>query len=148
MEAGGGNGGGSPTITGVHPDTTITNGVGGTLNTLYKYKDKTITTRCNNTTTISNCYIPSIQGNPGISNKGGSGATLERNDKILRTNVNNSGGKGGTTGDNAKGTNAIGYGSGGGGAGILDIGVPTISTHNPNTGGNGTNGKIILEWWE
>ncbi len=149
VEAGGGNGGGSPTITGVHPDTTITNGVGGTLNTLYKYKDKTITTRCNNTTTISNCYIPSIQGNPGISNKGGSGATLERNDKLLRTNVNNSGGKGGTTGDNAKGTNAIGYGSGGGGAGILDIGAnPATSTYNPNTGGNGTNGKIILEWWE
>ena len=148
VKAGGGNGGGSPTITGTHPDTTISNGIGGSVNAIYTYKGQTIKTRCNSSSIISNCYIPSIQGNPGTSNKGGSGATLERNDKILRTNVNNSGGGGGTTGDNAKGANAVGYGSGGGGAGILDIGVPTISTHNPNTGGNGTNGKIILEWWE
>ena len=59
------------------------------------------------------------------------------------------GGKKGATGDsNASGGDASGYGAGGGGAGILDVGIPSISTYNPNKGGNGSNGKIIIEWWE
>ena len=148
IAAGGGNAGGSASITGTYPNTTIVNGGGGAENTLHTYKNVPIATRCNNTR-ISDCYIPSIKGNDGENNKGGSGATLERNDKILRANVNNAGGSGGKTGDNATGKAALGYGSGGGGAGILDIGInPPTSTYNPNMGGNGTNGKIILEWWE
>ncbi len=152
--AGGGNPGTNPSITGNHPDTTISNGTGGDINNdnnAYSFNNKNLTTQCNNTTTINNCYIKGLKGYDGASTKGGNGANLPSNSKILgKSNTGNTGGTGGTTGSNAKGANAYdkGIGSGGGGAGILDIGTPTISTHNPNTGGNGSNGKILLEWWE
>ncbi len=152
--AGGGNPGTNPSITGTHPDTTISNGTGGDINNdnnAYSFNNKNLTTQCNNTTTINNCYIKGLKGYDGASTKGGNGADLANNPKVLgKSNTGNTGGIGGTTGSNAKGNNAYdkGIGSGGGGAGILDIGTPTISTHNPNTGGNGSNGKILLEWWE
>ncbi len=49
--------------------------------------------------------------------------------------------------------NAEGYASGGGGAALRDVGqVSSSSTgniaNNPNRGGAGSNGKIILEWYE
>jgi len=152
--AGGGNPGTNPSITGTHPDTTISNGTGGDINNdnnAYSFNNKNLTTQCNNTTTINNCYIKGTKGENGLSTKGGNGADLANNPKVLgKSSTGNTGGTGGTTGSNAKGANAYdkGIGSGGGGAGILDIGTPTISTHNPNTGGNGSNGKILLEWWE
>ena len=45
------------------------------------------------------------------------------------------------------------YASGGGGSSIRDLGQVSSSsqsniTNNPTKGGNGSNGKIILEWWE
>ncbi len=39
-------------------------------------------------------------------------------------------------------------GAGGGGAGILDIGTPSVAISSNNKGGDGANGKLILEWWE
>ncbi len=69
--------------------------------------------------------------------------------------IKGTGGSGGTvdTGDNANGKNAEGYASGGGGAALRDVGqVSSSSTgniaNNPNRGGAGSNGKIILEWYE
>ena len=97
----------------------------------------------------TNCCIQGTKGEDGINgsnanNKlsaGGNGGTL---------NKYGAGGNGGTTGDNANGKNAdaAGYGAGGGGAGILEVGTPSVSTYNPNTGGNSSNGKILIEWWE
>ncbi len=147
VSAGGGNAGLNPSI---NTDTkTIINGTGGTVSTLCQAPNNKdyANIKCSDNLKI-NCCTKGLPGNGGLDNDngaiGGKGADLAQSSLI------NKGGAGGITGSNAKGNNAYdkGIGSGGGGAGILDIGTPTISTHNPNTGGNGSNGKILLEWWE
>lgn len=96
--------------------------------------------------------IPSTPGHNADKNTGGKGTGISNLPNLLKNaniKLTSIGGREGITGDNnANGGNAAGYGAGGGGAGILDIGVPNLSTINPNKGGNGSDGKIIIEWWE
>ena len=147
VSAGGGKAGLNPSI---NTDAkTIINGTGGIVSTICHApngKDY-INIKCSNNLKI-NCCIKGLPGNNATNND--SGAIGGKGADLAQSNLTNKGGAGGITGSNAKGNDAYdkGVGSGGGGAGIFDIGIPAISTHNPNTGGNGSNGKIILEWWE
>ncbi len=128
LSAGGGKKGGFPTII----NNVVSNGIGGAISTLCKYGN---TDYFNN---ASYCTKGEI-GETSLNNKGGKGGSITSY---------GTGGFGGITGDNSNGGNAEGYGAGGGGAGIREIGTPSISTYNPNIGGKGTNGRIMLEWWE
>ncbi len=103
-----------------------------------------------------------LKGNAAIQTAGGKGAnfvgfTYTKADKEgneTKIEIKGEGGKGGVpdTGDNSNGAAANGIASGGGGASIRDLGNSALSlsnvTNNPTKGGNGANGKIILEWWE
>ena len=145
--AGGGGGGKNSSVAGSFPNTSIANGAGGSASGIYSYAGGNIIVACTDSKN-TNCYIKGENGSSGNNTTGGTGATLIKSILLGNNRTDNSGGKGGITGDNANGNNAGGYGSGGGGAGILNVGKPSVSTYNPNTGGNGSNGKIVLEWWE
>ncbi len=129
LSAGGGKGGFFSTI---NDSNDVLNGIGGSISTLCKYGNNDY---FNN---ASYCTKGEI-GETSLNNKGGKGGSITSY---------GTGGFGGITGDNSNGGNAEGYGAGGGGAGIREIGTPSISTYNPNIGGKGTNGRIMLEWWE
>ena len=103
-----------------------------------------------------------LKGNAALQTVGGKGANfvgftytkVDKEGNETKSEIKGEGGKGGTidAGDNANGASANGIASGGGGASIRDLGnsaVPLSNiTNNPTKGGNGANGKIILEWWE
>lgn len=84
-----------------------------------------------------------LKGNNGLAKAGGAGAI----------NKYGAPGAGGIqdVSDNSNGKNATGYGAGGGGAAIRDLDKlenPSQSASNAIVGGNGSNGRIILEWRE
>lgn len=146
LQAAGGSFGAFPTIS---SDNKVVNGTGGNLpvnrTNLCKYKN---TSYADNT---QYCILSS-SGSTAVGNNGGNGNRISELPGLIRgssaISINSTFGTGGSAGDNAGGTNASGYGAGGGGAGILDVGTPALSTYNPNKGGSGSNGKIIIEWWE
>ena len=127
----------------------ITNGIGGNISNICSAQsDKNfINNLCSNSVT-TNCCIKGLKGGDGITNaqgaKGGNGADSGKSSSI------NKGGSGGSTGGSAYGNapSNTSIGAGGGGAGILDIGTPSVAISSNNKGGDGANGKLILEWWE
>lgn len=149
--AGGGNPGNFMSITGNNINNrTVTNGTGGSRpnnNGKCSYKGNTYINNANN------CSIGTVGGNASTS-KGGAGgvlniASLPLLIKNASLNIKSVAGNGGNTGNNSYGGNADEIGGGGGGAGIFDIGTnPSNVIYNPNKGGNGSDGKIIIEWWE
>ena len=117
-------------------DNTITNGIGGS-----------VSGTCHNASTplFDNAAYctKGAKGADGAAKAGGNGAV----------NKYGTSGAGGIrdTSENSNGKNAAGYGAGGGGAAIRDLDKlenPAQSASNTIVGGNGSNGKIILEWRE
>ncbi len=120
---------------------------------------------------IKRC-IKGSEGADGINTTGGKGGdlkaitvevftyTLNSDNETVGTGekkiISGIGGDGGIQGDNSNGKDANTdnkYGSGGGGSAIRNLGQVSSSsqtniTSNPTKGGNGSNGKIFLEWWE
>ena len=148
IRAGGGNKGSSPSI---DASGNVINGVGGSVSNVCSYRGN------------SNKYLndekyckKGIQGDNPVMNKGGKGASfvgikIVNEDDKSEINVVGTGGNVRNAGvGTTDGFSADGYGAGGGGGSLRDLGVlnngETIS--NPTLGGNGTNGKIILEWEE
>ncbi len=136
IKAGGGYGGGSPSVNLVTG--AFTNGAGGAISNICHYKSTSFLNK-------SSCQ-KGIKGFNAENASGGKGADLAKY---------GTGGAGGVSGDNSDGEGAlnIGYGAGGGGAALRDLGkvdssVQTNITRNQNKGGSGSNGKIIVEWWE
>ena len=130
-------------------------GLGGSISNVCHYK---------NTSYLNNkkC-IKGIKGADAIDLTGGAGANfvgysytkIAADGTEVNQEITGTGGNGGIldTGDNANGKNATGLSSGGGGAALRDLGKVSSATqgnitNNPNQGGSGTNGKIIIEWWE
>ncbi len=125
IKAGGGGGGNSPAL----------NGTGAGISNICHYQS---TSYLNN----AEYCTKGLSGSNAAKKNGGRGADLP--EYGTGGNVRSPGS--GTT----DGYNAEGYGAGGGGASMRDIGVvnngETVS--NPTRGGDGSNGKIIIEWWE
>ncbi len=153
VKAGGGLGGKSVSInSGV-----LVNGAGGEVSGTCHYKT---TSYINNN---KKC-IKGIKGSDAIGAAGGKGAdfttftytVIDKDGNETKKEVKGGGGDGGIQGDNNNGKDAgheALYASGGGGAAIRDLGqVSTASqtniTKNETKGGAGSNGKIILEWYE
>ncbi len=139
IKAGGGGGGISPSVNAFG---VFTNGKGGSISNVCHYKSKGY---LNNT----NYCLKGKAGNTPLENSsvGGDGANFSF-EKIFGT-----GGAGGRqdTGENSNGGAGGGIGAGGGGAAIRKFsnGVSASDVlNNPNKGGQGSNGKIIIEWWE
>ena len=139
IRAGGGGGGISPSVsnTGV-----FTNGKGGSISNVCHYKSKGY---LNN----ANYCIKGKTGNAPLENSsvGGVGANF------AFEKISGIGGAGGRqdSGENSNGGAGSGIGAGGGGAAIRKFsnGIPVADAlNNPNKGGQGANGKIIIEWWE
>ena len=147
LQARGGNPGVFPKV--ADDNTSIINGIGGNITN--ERDDFCVYKGISYLNNIQYCSI-SNKGADADKNAGGEGANISKLPNALKDlmiTFASAGGKKGATGDsNASGGDASGYGAGGGGAGILDVGIPSISTYNPNKGGNGSNGKIIIEWWE
>ena len=147
LQARGGNPGVFPKVS--DDNTSIINGIGGNITN--ERDDFCVYKGISYLNNIQYCSI-SNKGADADKNAGGEGANISKLPNALKDlmiTFASAGGKKGATGDsNASGGDASGYGAGGGGAGILDVGIPSISTYNPNKGGNGSNGKIIIEWWE
>ncbi len=136
LKAGGGFGGNSPQAA---ESGIFSAGIGGNPSAICAYDNKSL---LNN----SEC-IQSSQGKPGSDTAGGAGADIA--DKKTEYGK---GGAGGIQdkGENSNGKMASGYGAGGGGAGLRDldrIENPSGSQNNPNSGGSGAHGKIILQWY-
>lgn len=128
----GGNAGVSPSF----KNNTLANGVGGSV------PNTKICTYDNADYTKRDVYCTKgAAGSTPENSSGGNGGSL---------NTFGTGGAGGVqdTGDNSKGASATGFGGGGGGAAIREI-SGSIATgnvlSNPNRGGNGTDGKIIIK---
>lgn len=134
LKAGGGEGGKNAVI-----NTTnglITNGAGGSISGTCHNGSVPL---FNNATYCTK----GLKGNNGLAKAGGAGAI----------NKYGAPGAGGIqdVSDNSNGKNATGYGAGGGGAAIRDLDKlenPSQSASNAIVGGNGSNGRIILEWRE
>lgn len=136
LKAGGGFGGNSPQA---NDDGIFSTGTGGNPSTICTYNGKNL---LNN----SEC-TQSSQGKAGDETAGGAGANIA--DKKTEYGT---GGNGGIQdkGENSNGKAATGYGAGGGGAAIRDLDrveSPSGSQNNPNSGGSGAHGKIILQWY-
>lgn len=131
LSAGGGKRGSFPTIVPIVSGVD-NGGAGGEISTLCKF---------GSTNYFNDAYYctKGEKGGKSVNNKGGKGGNLT---------TYGIGGDGGSLGSSSNGNNASGLGAGGGGAGIREIGTASISTYNPNEGGRGTNGKIMLEWLE
>lgn len=131
LVSGGGKGGSSP----LFDNGNITNGKGGNFSGI-----------CSNSCTNGR------KGLDGNGKNGGNGADVSKRNSEGSLIKYGTGGSGGIldAGDNSNGKAAAGFGSGGGGAAIKDIGRvdPSMSVNNSNTGGNGANGKIIIQWQE
>lgn len=136
IKVAGGNGGNSPTVSGNTPNTILINGTGGTVpdKNICKYSGSDYTKK------TAYCTKGGEGKNPAGSN-GGKGGNLVGYGE---------GGAGGVqdTGNNSLGTPGSGIGSGGGGAAIREL-SGAINTadilNNPNKGGDGASGKIIIQ---
>jgi len=131
ISAGGGGGGVHPTIEGIFPNLSAINGIGGAVSTLCKY---------NNSDKYENgnyCTKGST-GKNAHENKGGAGANLIG---YGTGGVSREAGSGLTDGFSADDC-----GTGGAGASLRDMGSGDSS--NPTRGGNGGNGKIVIQWYE
>ncbi len=163
IKALGGNGGRSVTV---NSDGTLKNGSGGGIP-----EDKICTVGTGKDFSRDKKCIKGSKGSDAEGFTGGKGANFAGIKVEIVTNTSNTdgssasgtvekiisgiGGEGGIPGDNSSGKSAesAGYASGGGGAAIKDLGqVNSTSqaniTKNENEGGRGSNGKIVLEWWE
>ena len=156
IKARGGDGGKS--VSNNTSDGSIINGSGGNIAAtgLCKFKDEEYSR--------NNKYcIKGQKGSDADGTKGGTGGgfagytqtTTDKDGNEIKKEFKGEGGKGGIldSGENTNGKNANGYAAGGGGASIRDLGeVNSASqaniTNNQNRGGNGANGKILLEWWQ
>ena len=136
IKVAGGNGGNSPTVSGNTPNTVFVNGTGGTVpdKNICKYSGSDYTKK------TAYCTKGGEGKNPAGSN-GGKGGNLAGYGE---------GGAGGVqdTGNNSLGIAGSGIGSGGGGAAIREL-SGAINTadilNNPNKGGDGSSGKIIIQ---
>ncbi len=136
IKVAGGNGGNSPTVSGNTPNTVFVNGTGGTVpdKNICKYSGSDYTKK------TAYCTKGGEGKNPAGSN-GGKGGNLAGYGE---------GGAGGVqdTGNNSLGVAGNGIGSGGGGAAIREL-SGAINTadilNNPNKGGDGASGKIIIQ---
>ena len=152
VKAGGGLGGGSVSIN----SNALINGAGGAVSGTCHYKT---TNYINN----KKC-IKGKKGYDAIGTAGGKGAdfitysysVIDKDGNETKKEVKGEGGDGGMQGDNNNGKDAGFdklYASGGGGAAIRDLGQVSAAsqtniTKNETQGGAGSNGKIILEWYE
>lgn len=142
IKAGGGSAGTSPKIN----NTVVENGLGGTKSVLCSAGNGNkdfISIVCASKVS-TDCCIVGQNGSDAQKANGGKGANLANYGEggLVR-----SAGSGNTDGIDAITT---GFGAGGGGASLRYLGVLNASetTSNPTRGGSGSNGKIILEWWE
>ncbi len=153
MTAGGGLGGGFPTTGTVNGKSVILNGVGGSVSNICK----TAANSSVNINSIKYC-TKGTAGNIAEGNAGGKGAdfkgytytVIDKAGNEVKKVVSGTGGGGGVAGTTSDGeTIGESIGAGGGGAGLRDIGETSTGsvTANPSRGGNGSNGKIILEWY-
>ena len=97
--------------------------------------------------------IKGAAGLDGDSKNGGKGGDSSKRDSKGTLVKYGTGGNGGILdmGDNSNGKSASGFGAGGGGAAIKDldkVDSPSFSINNANIGGDGANGKIIIQWQE
>ena len=157
IKAGGGGAGNSVSIDTSH-DNALINGIGGNVSNICHFGS---TSYLNN----KKC-TKGTAGSNAVNLTGGNGANFigfkyivytkeGDNESKTEKTVSGTGGSGGVldTGDNANGKDVSGFASGGGGAALRDIGQVNSSsagniTNNPNRGGKGGDGKIIIEWWE
>ncbi len=152
IRAGGGKAGGNPVVTfDSSNNVVITAGDGGSISDVCWYKKNFF-----NTDTKGEYCTKGIAGERGTASKGGKGADFigyqvtEANNSEI--NITGTGGNSGVydTGSNSSGKNADGYGAGGGGAALRNVSKVNSNEaiSNPNSGGNGSNGRIMLEWYE
>jgi len=139
IKAGGGGGGGNPgVVNGV-----FINGIGGSVSSLCHFGSKSYlknTAYCTLGDNKELNALPNTDEN-GYA-KGAKGGSLKNY---------GTGGEGGISGTSSYlGKPGTGFGAGGGGAGIRDLGNTSVSepTSGENRGGNGANGKIIIEMFE
>ncbi len=144
IKAGGGYGGNSPSI---NSSNVLTNGTGGSISNVCHFKNTSYFSKA------SYCK-KGLKGADAVDVKGGIGGNFTPLKYDEEKTVTGTGGTGGQidTGDNSNGKAGTGIASGGGGASIRDLGRVDSSsqsniTNNQTKGGNGANGKIILEWW-
>lgn len=132
LTSGGGKGGNSPEFN----NGIVINGTGGSVSAI-----------------CSQGCIKGTAGLDGDSKNGGKGGDSSKRDSKGTLVKYGTGGNGGILdmGDNSNGKSASGFGAGGGGAAIKDldkVDSPSFSINNPNIGGDGANGKIIIQWQE
>ncbi len=137
LKAGGGEGGKNPAIT----NNTFINGIGGNTSSVCHYGSKSFLNNKAYCTKGTKGFNAEISADANSNAIGAKGASL--------TNYG-TGGEGGISGTNSYlGKNAAGFGSGGGGAAIHDLGENSVnSTTGENKGGDGSNGKIIIELYD
>ena len=153
IKAGGGEAGKSVSIDTSH-NNKIINGAGGGVSNICHFGTTSYLNNKKCIKGIAGTGADKLNGGKG-GNFSGYKFTAHTKEGDTEKTVTGTGGGGGVldTGDNANGKDAAGYASGGGGAALRDLGrVNSESagniTNNQNRGGNGGNGKIIVEWWE
>ncbi len=141
IRAGGGGGGSSPSIVNNNRVSSLINGVGGSISSKCHFGGKSYLNNKSYCTKGLTGFNAEPESNTNKTVKGANGASLPNF---------GTGGEGGIAGTSSYlGGNATGYGSGGGGASIYDLGDTSInSTSGTNKGGDGSNGKIIIELHE
>ena len=144
IKAGGGGGGYSPSV---NSSNALINGAGGGVSNICHFKNTSYFNKAAYCT-------KGLKGADAADAKGGAGANFTPLTYDEEKTVTGTGGGGGQidTGDNSNGRAALGIAAGGGGASIRDLGKVDSSsqsniTNNQTKGGDGANGKIILEWW-
>ncbi len=156
IKAGGGGAGGNVSVntsTGA-----LINGKGGSVSNICQTIGKNFINdkkRC--TKGIEGGDAERATGGKGANFAGYKYTVIDKEGNEVKKEIIGAGAEGGIqdAGDNANGKNAEtenNYGAGGGGAAIRDLGQVNSSsgsniTNNPTTGGRGSNGKIILEWY-
>ncbi len=152
IKAGGGNGGKNPSV---NAGGNIQNGAGGNISNICHYKNTSYLNNKKCTKGLKGADAVDLAGGAGANFIGYIYSKIASDGTEAKQEIKGDGGFGGTadTGDNANGKNATGLSAGGGGASLRDLGKVNSSaqsniTNNPNKGGDGTNGKIIIEWWE
>lgn len=154
LKAGGGGAGGN---VGINSATRVLqNGSGGQVSDVCHYK--TTSYLSNNKKCIkgtAGSVAVGAEGARGARFAGYSYKIIAKDGAVTQKEVTGIEGEGGRqdTGNNANGKDASGYASGGGGAAIRDIGKVDSSlqsniVNNQTRGGNGSNGKIIIEYWQ
>lgn len=137
IRAGGGGGGSSPSVV----NNILVNGTGGEVSLMCHYGGKNYLNNKSYCAKGSKGFNAEPNTDTNKTTKGANGASLPNY---------GAGGEGGISGtDSYKGNDATGIGSGGGGAAIYDLGNDSVSsTSGTNKGGNGTNGRIIIELYD